>query len=101
MRVHSMIVRLPLPAACEKCKKTASLPFDSSRRFLMTRLTPRLARGSICGLVFLTMLSLAQSAEDPSVERMKKDLYFLASEECEGRGVETEGINKAANYIAD
>ena len=31
---------------------------------------------------------------------MKKDLYFLASEECEGRGLKTEGINKAAAYIA-
>jgi hypothetical protein len=34
------------------------------------------------------------------LERMKKDLYFLASEECEGRGLKTEGINKAAAYIA-
>jgi hypothetical protein len=67
----------------------------------MNRITRRLARGSLCGLVFLSMLSLAESADDPSIERMKKDLYFLASEECEGRGVETEGINKAANYIAD
>src|SRR5258708_3479077 len=35
-----------------------------------------------------------------SVERMKKDIFFLASEECEGRGVETQGINRAADYIA-
>jgi hypothetical protein len=31
---------------------------------------------------------------------MKKDLFFLAGEECEGRGLKTEGINKAAAYIA-
>ncbi|MCE9532950.1 MAG: M28 family peptidase [Planctomycetes bacterium] len=37
---------------------------------------------------------------DPSVERMKKDIFFLASDQCEGRGVETEGINKAADHIA-
>lgn len=67
----------------------------------MNRLTRRLARGSLCGLVFLSMLSLAVSAEDPSIERMKKNLYFLASEECEGRGVETAGINKAAEHIAN
>ena len=31
---------------------------------------------------------------------MKRDLFFLAGEECEGRGVETTGINLAAEYIA-
>jgi hypothetical protein len=32
--------------------------------------------------------------------RMSKDVAFLASDECEGRGPTTEGINKAADYIA-
>lgn len=32
--------------------------------------------------------------------RMKRDLFFLAAPECEGRGVETEGINRAADYVA-
>jgi len=31
---------------------------------------------------------------------MRKDITFLASDECEGRGVETKGINLAADYIA-
>lgn len=35
-----------------------------------------------------------------SIERMRKDIFFLASDECEGRGVETQGINKAAEHIA-
>lgn len=35
-----------------------------------------------------------------SLDRMKKDLYFLASPECEGRGIETKGIDIAADYIA-
>jgi hypothetical protein len=35
-----------------------------------------------------------------SEERLKKDIFFLASDECEGRGVATKGINKAAEYIA-
>jgi len=39
-------------------------------------------------------------ADVSSIDRMKKDLYFLASEECEGRGLKTEGIQKAAAYIA-
>ena len=42
----------------------------------------------------------AAEANAASIERMKKDLTFLASDECEGRGVETEGINKAAEHIA-
>lgn len=32
-------------------------------------------------------------------ERMKKDLTYLASDELEGRGVGTNGLNKAADYI--
>src|SRR5947208_6216260 len=37
---------------------------------------------------------------DPIVERMKKDIVFLASDECEGRGVGTLGLDLAAQYIA-
>jgi Zn-dependent M28 family amino/carboxypeptidase len=58
-----------------------------------SRLLPLLAAALLAGS--------ARAAEaDASVTRMKKDLYFLASEECEGRGVETQGINKAADHIA-
>jgi hypothetical protein len=35
-----------------------------------------------------------------SEARLKKDIFFLAGPECEGRGVDTEGINKAADHIA-
>src|SRR4051794_38694001 len=39
-------------------------------------------------------------AQDNAVlDRMKKDITYLASDECEGRGVGTAGINKAADYI--
>jgi hypothetical protein len=37
--------------------------------------------------------------DDPVLERMRKDIFFLASPECEGRGVDTKGIEKAADYI--
>jgi hypothetical protein len=41
------------------------------------------------------------AGDDAIVERMKKDVTYLASDECEGRGIETKGINKAADYIAN
>ena len=49
--------------------------------------------------VFFQSVNAAEQ-DDASIARMKKDIFFLASEECEGRGVETEGINKAADHIA-
>ncbi|MBX9627339.1 MAG: M28 family peptidase [Gemmataceae bacterium] len=35
-----------------------------------------------------------------SAERMKKDLFFLAGPDCEGRGVGTAGLDKAADHVA-
>src|SRR6266446_3438457 len=40
------------------------------------------------------------AANEAAEARMRKDLDFLASDECEGRGVTTKGINLAADYIA-
>jgi len=54
----------------------------------------------------VTMLALATPSsaqkpfDDPVLERMRKDIFFLASEECEGRGIDTKGINIAADYVA-
>ena len=36
-----------------------------------------------------------------SVERVGEDIRYLASDELEGRGPKTEGLEKAANYIRD
>jgi Zn-dependent M28 family amino/carboxypeptidase len=47
----------------------------------------------ICGQVV--------AEENVSEARMRKDVFFLASDECEGRGVTTQGINLAADYIAN
>ncbi len=44
--------------------------------------------------------SVAAAETNDPAERMRKDIFLLASDEFEGRGVETEGINKAADYIA-
>ena len=66
----------------------------------LRRLIPAVA---VAGL----MLALAAPApaqkpfDDPVLERMRKDIFFLASPECEGRGIDTKGIEKAADYIAD
>ena len=51
------------------------------------------------GLAGLIVRS-ACAQEDPIVERMRKDITFLASDECEGRGVGTLGLDLAAQYIA-
>ncbi len=42
----------------------------------------------------------AASRVAESEARLKRDVTFLASDACEGRGVTTEGIRKAADYIA-
>ena len=52
---------------------------------------------AVAGLV--GRAAFAQDA-DPIAERMKKDITFLASDECEGRGVGTLGLDLAAQYIA-
>ncbi len=43
-------------------------------------------------------LALAEALKESEV-RLLKDLKYLASDELEGRGVDTEGINKAAEFI--
>ncbi len=60
---------------------------------------------SLATLVVVIALPVPRlhAADDPaSVEaRMRKDITFLASDECEGRGVGTKGIELAADYIAN
>ena len=54
----------------------------------------------------LLLSSLAPAAEpeaapSAAIGRLKKDIFFLAGDECEGRGMETKGILKAGEYVAD
>ena len=53
-------------------------------------------------LPILAVVSLAPALHggDAPIGQMKADLFHLAGEECEGRGLKTAGINKAAAYIA-
>ncbi len=53
------------------------------------------------------LLAAEKEAPAPSVDRtasearLRRDINFLASDECEGRGPGTFGLDKAAEYIAD
>lgn len=50
----------------------------------------------------LWAVSFASAEElSPSAIRMQQDVKLLASDEFEGRGITTEGLEKAAHYIAD
>jgi hypothetical protein len=52
-------------------------------------------------LSFLVLAGARATADDDAVvARMRRDITFLASDECEGRGPGTPGIDKAAEYIA-
>ncbi len=57
--------------------------------------------GVVVVLAALGLAWRAPGADAPaaSEERLRKDLRFLASDECEGRGITTKGINLAADYV--
>ena len=58
----------------------------------------RTFRPLAAGLALVAALALAGPSpaqkpfDDPVLERMRKDVFFLAGPECEGRGVDTKGI---------
>ncbi len=62
-------------------------------------------RAALCSLVFLQGVSGLLPAEELNREqilaRVQGDIEYLASDELEGRGVETKGIELAAQYILD
>src|SRR6478752_6564469 len=63
---------------------------------------PLAAAFAFGALLALSGSTLAQKPTDgPILDRMKKDVFFLASPECEGRGIETKGIEKAAAYVEE
>jgi hypothetical protein len=58
-------------------------------------------RVPLIGLFLLGLLLAAPlHGDEASQARMKKDVTFLASDECEGRGIGTKGLERAAEYIA-
>ncbi|MFO0809878.1 MAG: M28 family peptidase [Gemmataceae bacterium] len=54
---------------------------------------------AIAALAFAITIPV-RAEEAGAIPRMRIDLTFLASPECEGRGPGTAGIDKAADYIA-
>jgi hypothetical protein len=60
-----------------------------------------LTRFPIPLLFLLTLLLTAPTRGDEASEaRLKRDVTFLASDDCEGRGVGTKGLERAAEYVA-
>src|SRR5438105_7831050 len=60
-----------------------------------------LRRPALVVTAFLVLVTGQVGADNEAVEaRMRRDITFLASDECEGRGPGTKGIDKAAEYIA-
>lgn len=73
----------------------------------MTRIPDSLSRYCVRTLLAVAACSLwafsfVQAEElSPSARRMQHDVRLLASDEFEGRGIGTDGLEKAAQYIAD
>lgn len=55
---------------------------------------------SLLLIVLSALLSLSVFAQDISVDRLKKDVTYLASDKLKGRGTSSKGEQKAAKYIA-
>lgn len=64
------------------------------------RRIPRLLPVAFVLFVAAPLSAQPSPADVASVERMRKDLVFLAGPECEGRGVGTAGLDKAADHVA-
>ena len=70
-------------------------------------MTFRLVRWIVPALALLAVAplsaaeKLAVNEPTASEARLKKDVTYLASDELEGRGVTTKGINLAADYMTD
>ena len=51
-------------------------------------------------LAALLLTTVAVIAQQPSADRLKKDVSYLASDQLDGRRTGTDGANEAARYIA-
>lgn len=66
------------------------------------RILPLLSLALLGGLVIPPLHGADKTVISDKVrERVKKDLFFLASPECEGRGPQTKGLDLAGDYIAE
>lgn len=60
----------------------------------------RFPRAFLVPALLLPLVAGAPAAKGPSLEQMRKDLYYLAGPECEGRGAGQPGQAKAAAFLA-
>src|SRR5436190_20454416 len=71
----------------------------------MRRFTPRLSLAALVLAFFFTATAeetkpVLDRDNAASEARILDDLKYITSDECEGRGIQTQGINKAADRIA-
>ena len=59
----------------------------------------KIQKFSILLAAFL-LTTVAVIAQQPSLERLKKDVSYLASDQLDGRRTGTDGANEAARYVA-
>lgn len=67
------------------------------------RILPRSAALAVLLVIFQPLgltFTRADEASDASNKRLKESVTYLASDELEGRGLGTKGIDKAADYLA-
>jgi hypothetical protein len=78
------------------------LRWDYLQGFTRMSLRNLIRATAVVGLVcwFVPATQAQKPFDDPALERMRKDIFFLASSDCEGRGVDTKGIELAADYVA-
>src|SRR5690349_11940005 len=67
----------------------------------MWRWSPLIVCAALLAGALVQAAEKAVPAPASAEARMRRDTTFLASDECEGRGVGTGGLNKAAEYIAE
>ena len=60
----------------------------------------KIQKFSILLAAFL-LTTVAVIAQQPSADRLKKDVSYLASDKLDGRRTGTDGANEAARYVAD
>src|SRR5262249_17426157 len=91
---------VPRPGV-QPCGRDGRRFFHEETAMVLVRQGGRRWQAGVLLAVLAVAGARATAQDDPVVARMRKDITYLASEECEGRGVFTKGIEKAADYIAN
>ena len=68
---------------------------------LRVRLTVAFVLTTFVTLAFVDRTSVASELKGTAEDRLKDDLKYLADDELEGRGIGTDGLNLAADFIKE